>query len=67
HRTLRRPALAGKEPPVCIAPGLQHCLDEAQHPAIGYTFRDQREKLGVIHRSEGHHHTLPTISTFQIA
>src|SRR5215470_2861420 len=37
HPALRSPALRWKEPPFAIASGLEHRLDEAQHPAVGYS------------------------------
>jgi len=37
HPALRSPALRWKEPPFAITSGLEHRLDEAQHPAVGYS------------------------------
>src|SRR3954449_216953 len=52
HPALRRPTLARKPSPSAIASGLQHCLNEAQHSAIGYSLGYVREKFRMIHRPE---------------
>ena len=43
HPALRSPALRWKQPPFAIASGLEHRLNQAQHPAIGYSLGHQRE------------------------
>jgi hypothetical protein len=52
HPALRSAALTGKELPFTVASRLEHCFDEAQHSAIGYSLSYQREKLLVIHGPE---------------
>jgi len=42
HPALRSPALRWKEPPFAIAPCLEHPLNQAQHPAVGYSLGHQR-------------------------
>src|SRR5207302_1588614 len=42
HRTLRSPALTGKEPPFAIASCLEHCPNQAQYPTIRYSLGYQR-------------------------
>ncbi|HET8548411.1 MAG TPA: hypothetical protein VFL57_10425 [Bryobacteraceae bacterium] len=52
HPALRSPALGWKQPPFAITPGLEHRLNQAQHPAVGYSLSNEREQFCVIHRSE---------------
>ena len=63
HPALRSPALGWKQPPSAIAARLQHCLYQAQHPAISDSLGNEREQFRMIHRPEGNHDTLPIIST----
>src|SRR5207237_551131 len=35
-----------------IAPGLEHRLNQTQHPAVGYSLGNEREQLRMIHRPE---------------
>src|SRR4051794_18412333 len=46
------PRSLGSRRPSAIASGLQHCLNEAQHSAIGYSLGYEREKFRLIHRPE---------------
>src|SRR6266436_4387313 len=52
HSPLRSPALGRKEPPFSVASCLEHCLDQAQHPAVCYSLGYQREEFLVIYGSE---------------
>jgi site-specific DNA recombinase len=42
HRTLRSPALAGKEPPFAIASCLEHRPNQAQYSTVRYSLSHQR-------------------------
>src|SRR5580704_15387240 len=52
HPALRSPALRWKQPPFAIAAGLEHRLNQAQHPAVGYSLGHQCEQFRMIHRPE---------------
>jgi site-specific DNA recombinase len=52
HTALRGPTLSGIESPSAITSSLEHCLDQAQHPAIGYLLGYQRKKLVMVDRPE---------------
>src|ERR1700730_286309 len=42
HPALRSPALGRKEATLAITPRLEHRLNQAQHPAVGYSLDHQR-------------------------
>ena len=65
--TLWRSLVAGDAHPILHQARIQEAADDAEKAFVTDSARDSGHENIVLNPVEGHRHTLPTISTFQIA